>query len=117
MFTFHLSLLGVLTLLVATILPILVGLVTTRETSPNRRAIYLAALSVLIGLGQEVIAALQAGTVYDLGAGLLTAIGIFLVAVALHFGLWKPTGVSAAAIGVGSAPTTDTPAVSTPAGE
>lgn len=102
MFEFHLSLISVLTLIVATILPILVGLVTTRETSPGRRAVYLAALSVLIGFGQEIIAAIQAGSVYDLGGGLLTAIGTFLVAVALHFGLWKPTGVSAAVIAVGS---------------
>lgn len=87
----------VLGLLVSTVLPILVGLVTTRVTHPGIKAVLLAALAAVTGLGAELMAAVQAGVAYDLGTGLLLALGAFLVAVAMHFGLWKPTTVSAKA--------------------
>lgn len=91
-----------LTLLAYTVLPLLVGLVTTRATSPAVKAVLLAALSVLIPLATELAHALQAGTAYDLGAALLTALTGFLVAVGLHYGLWKPTGAAVAAQDVGA---------------
>ncbi|TFC30208.1 hypothetical protein E3O55_08540 [Cryobacterium sp. MDB1-18-2] len=94
-FAFNLSLL--LWLLIAVILPILVGLVTTKETSPGRKAIYLAALALVAGLLAQLLAAIQAGVTYDLFTGLIQGLGAFLIAVALHFGLWKPTGVAGAA--------------------
>jgi hypothetical protein len=43
----------------------------------------------------ELLNALQEGVPYDVFAGLVTAITVFIIAVALHFGLWKPTGVAA----------------------
>lgn len=86
-----------LTLLASTVFPLLVGLVTTREADPSRRAVLLAALSVLTPLVSELAHALATGTVFDLSAALLTALTAFLVAVGLHFGLWKPTGLSEAA--------------------
>lgn len=84
----------VITLLVAVIFPVLVGLVTTRVTEPGRKAMFLAGLTVLAGLGSELTAALTNQTPYNLGAALLTAFGAFIVAVAMHYGLWKPTGVA-----------------------
>lgn len=94
-FTFDWPLL--LTLLAGTVLPLLVGLVTTRETDPNRKALLLAALSVLIPLASELAQALTTATPYDLGQALFAALATFLVAVGMHFGLWKPTGASASA--------------------
>lgn len=94
MLTFTFSWVLVLTLLVSTVLPVLVGLVTSRVTSSGKKAVLLAILSAVTGFLSELLAALQAGTPYDIFAGLVTAIGVFIVAVALHFGLWKPTGVS-----------------------
>lgn len=91
-----------LTLLASTVFPLLVGLVTQRETSPARKAVYLAALSVLIPLATELANALATNTVYDLGAALFVALTGFLVAVGLHYGFWRPTGVSAKAQAVGS---------------
>jgi hypothetical protein len=85
-----------LSLLASTVFPLLVGLVTTRETSEARKAVYLALLSVLTPLATELASALTTGATYDLGQALFVALSGFLVAVGLHFGLWKPTGVSAA---------------------
>jgi hypothetical protein len=82
-------------LLVSTILPIVVGLVTTRVTHSGVKAVLLAVLSAVTGLLTELLASVNAGQPYDLGTGLVLAITAFLVAVALHYGLWKPTTVSA----------------------
>ncbi|HYQ76180.1 hypothetical protein [Cellulomonas sp.] len=42
------------------------------------------------------------GVTYDLGVALLAALPAFVVSVATHHGLLKPTGISAAAQSVGS---------------
>ena len=84
-------------MLVSTVLPILVGLVTTRVTHSGKKAILLAVLAAVTGLLTELLASVQAGTTYDMGAGLVLAITAFLVAVAMHYGLWKPTTVSSKA--------------------
>lgn len=84
-------------LLVSTILPILVGLVTTRVTRSGVKAVLLAALAAVTGLLTELLNSITAGVPYDLGVGLVLALTSFLIAVALHFGLWKPTTVSARA--------------------
>lgn len=89
-------------LLAAVVFPLLVGLVTSRTTNPARKAVFLAGLAVLTSLATELAAALQANTPYDLGQALILAVGSFLVAVGLHYGLWKPTGAAAAAQGVGT---------------
>jgi hypothetical protein len=102
MITFDVPLFLVLQLLTGTVLPLLVDLVTTRETSPGKRAIYLAALSVVISLLTEIASALQAGVVYNLGTALIAALVTFLVAVGTHFGLWKPTGTADALQGIGA---------------
>lgn len=94
----------VLSFVVATVLPLLVGLVTTRVTSPGVRATLLLALSAVTGLLTELLEASTSSDSYDLGQGLLTALTVFVVGVAMHFGLWKPTGASSAAIAVGSRP-------------
>jgi hypothetical protein len=95
MLTFIFSWVTLLTLIVGTVLPVLVALVTTRVTSSGKKAVLLAVLSAITGLLSELLNALQAGVSYDLFAGLVTAVTVFIVAVALHFGLWKPTGVAA----------------------
>lgn len=87
----------VIGLLVSTVLPILVGLVTTRVTSSGVRAGALAALAAITGLLTELLASINAGVAYDLGSGLVLALTAFIVAVAMHYGLWKPTTVSAKA--------------------
>lgn len=92
----------VIGLLVSTILPLIVGLVTKYQTRPGVRAVLLAGLAALTGLLTELGNALTSGTTYNLGTGLLLALTAFLVAVGFHFGLLKPTGAADAAISVGS---------------
>ncbi len=88
---------AVVQLLIAGVLPVLVGLVTTRMTSGAAKAWLLAALSLLTSLLVELVRVITAGGVYDVGIALLTALPAFVVSVATHYGLWRPTGVTDAA--------------------
>ncbi|HRD17078.1 MAG TPA: hypothetical protein PK181_09640 [Methanothrix soehngenii] len=80
-------------LVVAVVLPVLVGLVTKEVTSSGVKAVLLAALSALAGLG----------TAYVNSNGVLStealqgAVEYFVIAVATYYGIWKPTGVAAKA--------------------
>ena len=96
MLTFSLDPALVIALLVSTILPVLVGLVTTRVTSGGVKAVLLALLALFTSLLTELGRAIADGVPYDIGLGLLLALPIFVVSVAMHYGLWKPTGTSAA---------------------
>lgn len=91
----------VVQLLIAFILPVLVGLVTTRVTSPAVKAWLLAGLSLITSLLVELGRSITSGTTYDLGVALLAALPAFVVSVATHYGLWKPTGVSATVQDIG----------------
>lgn len=84
----------VIGLLVSTVLPLLVGLVTTRVTHGGIKAVLLAALALITSLLTELGVAVSNGVTYDLGQGLLLAIPTFLIAVGMHYGLWKPTTAS-----------------------
>lgn len=95
MILFNFDLAQLLSLLSAIVLPLVVGIVTTRITSPGTKAVLLAALSFAINLLAELATAIANGTQYDLGAALLTGLGTFLIAVGVHYGFWKPTGTSA----------------------
>lgn len=105
MFAFTLPPALVIGLLVSTVLPLLVGLVTKRVTNSGVKAVLLALLAAVTGGLSELGAAIAAGTTYDVGLGLITALTGFLVAVGLHYGLYKPTGISNALQGVGSSDT------------
>lgn len=94
---FTLDPLAVVQLIIAFILPVLVGLVTTRVTSPAVKAWLLAALTLLTSLLTELARALTSGVVYDIGAALMLALPTFVVSVSTYYGLWKPTGVAGAA--------------------
>jgi hypothetical protein len=97
MITFSLNWIAVLTFVISIFLPLLVGLVTKLTTSAGVRAILLAFLAAVAGFLTELLSALTNGTPYDVGLALLLWIGTFVVAVASHFGIWKPTGVSESA--------------------
>lgn len=80
-------------LLVSVILPVLVGLVTTRVTHAGVKAVLLLALSGLDGFLVEYVAG---GPGYDVGTAAVLAGVAFATGVLSHFGLWKPAGVSGA---------------------
>ncbi|MER7814570.1 hypothetical protein [Streptomyces sp. NPDC096153] len=78
-------------LLVTLVLPILVGLVTTRVTSAGAKAVLLLALAAINGFLVELG---NAGPDYNVVNGVFYAAVAFVVAVAVHFGLLKPTGIA-----------------------
>lgn len=104
MLTFSLSWPLIIGLLVSTILPLIVGLVTSRVTHSGAKAVFLAGLAAATGFLSELGDALTNGTPYDIGTGLVIALTAFLVAVGLHFGIYKPTGASAKVQSVGFTP-------------
>jgi hypothetical protein len=78
-------------LLVSVVLPVLVGLVTTRVTHAGAKAVLLLALSTANGFIVEYAAP---GPGYDVDTAALLALVAFATGVLAHFGLWKPTGVA-----------------------
>jgi hypothetical protein len=94
---FTLSAATVVQLLLTVFMPIAVGLVTTKTTSPALKTVMLALLTLVTSLLVELAKAIANGTNYDLGVALLAAIPAFAISVSMHYGLWKPTGASEAA--------------------
>jgi hypothetical protein len=92
----------VVQLVVAFVLPVLVGLVTTTVTSAAVKAWLLAGLTLLTSVLVELGRAIADGATFDLGVALLLALPAFVISVASHYGLWKPTGVSGAVQAVGA---------------
>ena len=84
----------VFSVILGVFLPLLVGLVTKVTTSASTKAVLLAALAAISGFLTEAVNAGGLGDEFDWWGAILTAITTFVVAVGLHFGLWKPTGAS-----------------------
>lgn len=82
-------------LLTSVILPVLVGLVTTRVTHAGLKAVLLLALSTATGFVIEFAGPHDAG--YSVGTAAVLALVSFGTGVLSHFGFWKPVGVSAKA--------------------
>jgi hypothetical protein len=82
-------------LLVSVVLPVLVGLVTTRVTHAGVKAVLLLALSTANGFLVEYAGPHDGG--YSVGTAAVLALVSFGTGVLAHFGLWKPTGVAGAA--------------------
>lgn len=82
----------VFSLLVGVFLPLGVGLVTRVVTSEAKKAWLLAGLSAVSGFLTTFINDPHS---FNWFQAVLTALTTFVVAVAMHFGLWKPTGVAA----------------------
>jgi hypothetical protein len=82
-------------LVTSVVLPVLVGLVTTREHHEGVKAVLLLALSTLNGFLVEFGAPHPHG--YSVGTAAVLAVMSFATGVLTHFGLWKPTTVTARA--------------------
>jgi predicted Na+-dependent transporter len=100
--TYTLDTVGLLSLAVQVLLPIFVGLVTNAKISAAVKAVILL---LLTAVGQLLMTWLSAATNHtheDWKTWLWSTVVGFVLAVAVHFGLWKPTGVSAGAQSIGS---------------
>lgn len=91
---------GVVALALQFLLPLLVGLLTKQSWPPALKAVLLLALTAvgqfLVAL-QDYLTTPGDATTFAWQALLYNMIIGFVVSVAVHFGLWKPTGVSATA--------------------
>lgn len=83
--------------LVAFISPILVGLLTKQSWHPGMKAVLLALIAAVTSIGVEALDAHADGSPFALSVVFTNALVGFTIAVASHFGLWKPTGASAGA--------------------
>jgi len=93
-----------LNLLLSVGFPVLVGLVTKTVTSSSWKAVLLATVSLASGFVSALLAAVLAGVPFDVVSALLTGLAAWLIAIATHFGFWRPTGVTAAVQAIGSPP-------------
>lgn len=81
-----------LQLVVSVFLPLLVGVVTTKVTSPAKKAVTLAGLSGITAIVSAIVSALVNGTPLDLVMLILGVFASFVIAVATYFGVWsRPT--------------------------
>lgn len=96
-FSFQPDLGGLLSLAVTLVLPLLVGLVTTRLTSSGTKAVLLVTLASVTTVIQAWLASVNAHVPFDWMTVVFNAVINTGVGVAAHFGLWKPTGAAKAA--------------------
>lgn len=92
----------IIQLVLSVIMPIAVGLVTTRVTSGAVKAWLLATFTLVASILTQWGAAIAIGGVFDIGLALLAVIPAFAISVATYYGLWKPTGIAGAAQDVGT---------------
>jgi len=92
----------VIQLVVSSLLPLLVGLVTKLDSKSWVRAVLLAVFTLISTLGTELLRAVQEGVTYDLGRGLLLALPAFITSVGMYLGLWKATGLPQKLQAIGS---------------
>src|SRR3546814_12805179 len=78
-------------LAISVVLPVLVGLVTTRVTSAGIKAVLLLFLTAANGFLVELS---HAGDGYSIGTAVILWGVSFAIGVLTHFGLYKPTGIS-----------------------
>lgn len=90
------TLAALLSLLLSFVLPLVVGLVTKASWPSGWKAVLLLALQAV---GQFLVGwqAIPDGAPFDWKGWLYAVLVGFVMSVASHFGLWKPTGVAATA--------------------
>lgn len=86
----------VLQFIVATLLPLLVAIVSTKVTSAKVKGLLLAVFSFLATVITAILDALVNQTPLDLGQTILLAGGTFAWAVVSYFGIWRAQGTDGA---------------------
>ncbi|AZF98647.1 holin [Arthrobacter phage Chridison] len=94
MLTFHFDVWTLLQFFLGPVLPLIVGLITTRMTAGNKKSLLLLALSVVSSALTELLSWYLGGRegVFDVFQWLVMAVMSFVVGVGLHFGLYKTPG-------------------------
>lgn len=76
------------------LLPIVVAVITTRAASGAVKALALLILSALSGFLIAWLDAVNSAQAFDLSQAGFTAVTGLVIAIAAHFGVWKPVGAS-----------------------
>lgn len=76
------------------ILPLLVGLVTTKLTGRSTQFVLLALLTLAATVGTQELSAHAAGQPLNLVQVLVVAVVNFAVSLLSHYNVWKPTGLT-----------------------
>lgn len=87
MFTSSISLVDILTFVVAIVLPLVNGFLTKQSWSSAAKGLALAILSGIVGILSELINSLNAAEAYDIGVAALKWGAVFVIAVASYFGI------------------------------
>lgn len=85
---------GWLNLTIQVLLPIIVGLVTTRVTAPGVKAVLLLALTGVNQFVTEALRAADGSDIFDWRTALWGLVIGFGISVISHFGLLKPTNAT-----------------------
>lgn len=105
-----------LNLAIQFILPLLVGLATTKVTSRGAQFLLLSGLTLLATVGAQALQAHDAGLPLNLVQIIVVAAVNFLVSTLSHYGVWKPTNLTELVLAtLRTAPTPDDPAPQPPA--
>lgn len=86
---------------VTVLMPLAVGLITRPSTPAGVKSLLLVIASALNGFLSE---ALEAGSKYRWEDGWVQFLSSLVIAIALHYGVWKPLGASRRAQEVGAGP-------------
>lgn len=82
---------------VGVLLPIVVAVVTDRVARPGVKAVVLLALAAVTSFLTEWLVALNSAATFDWSQAGFGVLLTFVVAVAMHLGLWRNVGASGAA--------------------
>jgi hypothetical protein len=85
---------GLLSLAITVLLPIAVGLVTTRSTSPATKAVLLLGFAAVKSFLEAWLQAANTAADFAFVPVAITTVVNFGLAAVVHFGLWRPTGVA-----------------------
>lgn len=97
----EMKLIMLLQVLISAGLPLLVGILSTKLTNGLKKSLLLLGLNLLAGQLVELVAALQHKVEYDVVAGLISSLMTFLFGVGLHYGLFKPSGLTSVLLSIG----------------
>lgn len=91
------SLSGLLSLAIAVLLPLVVGLVTTRSTSAGVKAVLLLLFAAIKSFLEGWLAAVNTSVDFAFIPVAISTVVNLAIAVAVHHGFWRPTGATDAA--------------------
>lgn len=77
-----------------TALPMIVALTTAQVANAGLKAVTLAALAAVGGVGNELVSVGGNVAAFDWSASGANALTVFLIGVGLHYGLLKPAGLT-----------------------